>query len=156
KYGFKQASISTLGKILISAVCPSASNRERIEPQINEGHDDNADEEEDVQTDEAALNLNKDYRVNLISQSLVQENLGTQPQNDQGLSALRQMENDDSGFAPVEVQEKPKQGQRSKKSKTESLNPSDENQGSNAQAQTKTTSRSSKTQSCAQKKQEKS
>ncbi|KAA6315427.1 MAG: hypothetical protein EZS28_055422, partial [Streblomastix strix] len=32
----------------------SASNRERTEPQISEGHDDNADEEEDEQTDEAA------------------------------------------------------------------------------------------------------
>ncbi|KAA6355660.1 MAG: hypothetical protein EZS28_048813, partial [Streblomastix strix] len=42
----------------------SASNRKRTEPQINEGHDDdNADEEEDEQTDEAALNQNKDYRV---------------------------------------------------------------------------------------------
>ncbi|KAA6377612.1 MAG: hypothetical protein EZS28_026861 [Streblomastix strix] len=46
----------------------SASNRKRTEPQINGGHDDNADEEEDEQTDEAALNQNKDYRVNIISQ----------------------------------------------------------------------------------------
>ncbi|KAA6367850.1 MAG: hypothetical protein EZS28_036624 [Streblomastix strix] len=39
----------------------SASNRERTEPQINEGHEDNVEEEEDQQTDEAALNQNKDY-----------------------------------------------------------------------------------------------
>ncbi|KAA6363039.1 MAG: hypothetical protein EZS28_041433, partial [Streblomastix strix] len=44
----------------------SASNRERTEPQTNESHDDNADEEEVEQTDEAALNQNKDYRVNII------------------------------------------------------------------------------------------
>ncbi|KAA6379937.1 MAG: hypothetical protein EZS28_024536 [Streblomastix strix] len=37
----------------------SASNRERTEPQINEGHDDNVDEEEDEENDELALILNK-------------------------------------------------------------------------------------------------
>ncbi|KAA6375059.1 MAG: hypothetical protein EZS28_029416, partial [Streblomastix strix] len=88
----------------------SASNRERTEPQINEGHDDNADEEEDEQTDEAALNQNKDYKVNMNSQLPVQENLGTQPQNNQGLNALSQMEKDDLGPALVGVQEKPKSG----------------------------------------------
>ncbi|KAA6394466.1 MAG: hypothetical protein EZS28_010003 [Streblomastix strix] len=88
----------------------SASNRERTEPQINEGHDDNADEEEDEQSDEAALNKNKDYRINANTQPPVQENLGTQPLNDQGLNALSQMEKDNTGPAPVGVQEKPKRG----------------------------------------------
>ncbi|KAA6365685.1 MAG: hypothetical protein EZS28_038789, partial [Streblomastix strix] len=46
----------------------SASNRERTESQINEGHDDNADDEKGEQTDEATLNQNKDYRVNINSQ----------------------------------------------------------------------------------------
>ncbi|KAA6315761.1 MAG: hypothetical protein EZS28_055368, partial [Streblomastix strix] len=46
----------------------STINNERTEPQINEGHEDNADEVEDEQTDEAALNQNKDYRVNVVSQ----------------------------------------------------------------------------------------
>ncbi|KAA6356894.1 MAG: hypothetical protein EZS28_047578, partial [Streblomastix strix] len=123
----------------------SASNRERTEPQINEGHEDNSDEEEDEQTDEAALNQNKDYRVNIISKPPVQENLGTQPQNNQGLSALNQIEKDNAGPSPVGVQEKPKKGRGSKKSKTEGLNASDENQGHNAQVQTKTTSKVSKT-----------
>ncbi|KAA6359717.1 MAG: hypothetical protein EZS28_044755, partial [Streblomastix strix] len=126
----------------------SVSNRERTEPQINEGHDDDddADEEEDEQTDEAALNQNKDYRVNAISQPLVQENLGTQPQNNQGLNALSQMEKDDTGPAPVGVQEKPKQRKGSKKAKTEGLDaPVEQNQGNIAQAQTKTTSKAPKT-----------
>ncbi|KAA6355644.1 MAG: hypothetical protein EZS28_048829, partial [Streblomastix strix] len=124
----------------------SASNRERTEPQISEGHDDNADEEEDEQTDEAALNQNKDYRVNIISQPPVQENLGTQPQNIQGLNALSQMEKDDTGTAPVGVQEKPKGGKGSKKAKLEGLIASEEpSQGNNAQAQTKTTSKIQKT-----------
>ncbi|KAA6352737.1 MAG: hypothetical protein EZS28_051736, partial [Streblomastix strix] len=104
----------------------SASNRERTEPQISEGHDDNADEEEDEQTDEAALNQNKDYRVNVISQPPVQENLGTQPQNIQGLNALSQMNKDDAGPAPVGVQEKPKRGRGSKKSKPQGLIASEE------------------------------
>ncbi|KAA6383277.1 MAG: hypothetical protein EZS28_021195 [Streblomastix strix] len=121
----------------------SASNWERTEPQINEGDDDdNADEEEDEQTDEAALNQNKDYRVNINSQPPVQENLGTQSQNNQGLNALSQMEKDNLGPAPVGVQEKPKKRKGSKKSKAEDLNASDEqNQGTNAQAQAKTTSK---------------
>ncbi|KAA6357580.1 MAG: hypothetical protein EZS28_046893, partial [Streblomastix strix] len=125
----------------------SSSNRERTEPQINEGHDDdNADEEEDEQTDEAALNQNKDYRVNAISQPLVQENLGTQSQNNQGLNTLSQMEKDDAGPAPVGVQEKPKKGRGSKKAKTEGLDASvEQNQGNIAQAQTKTTSEVPKT-----------
>ncbi|KAA6365666.1 MAG: putative reverse transcriptase, partial [Streblomastix strix] len=86
----------------------SASNRERIEPQINEGHDDNADEEEDEQTDEAALNQNKDYRVNIITQPPAQENLSTQSQNVQGSNASSQIEKDDAGPAPIGVQEKSK------------------------------------------------
>ncbi|KAA6360251.1 MAG: hypothetical protein EZS28_044222, partial [Streblomastix strix] len=56
----------------------SAIYSERIEPQINEGQQDNAEEGEDEQTDEAAINLNKYYRVYIISQSLVQENQVTQ------------------------------------------------------------------------------
>ncbi|KAA6359417.1 MAG: hypothetical protein EZS28_045057 [Streblomastix strix] len=125
----------------------SASNRKRTEPQINEGHDnDNADEEEDEQTDEAALNQNKDYRVNVISQPLVQENLGTQSQNNQGLNAQSQMQKDDVGPAPVGVQEKPKKGKGSKKAKAEGLDASvEQNQGNIAQAQTKTTSKTPKT-----------
>ncbi|KAA6353537.1 MAG: hypothetical protein EZS28_050936 [Streblomastix strix] len=58
----------------------SANNRESTEPQINEGREDSADEEEDEQTDEAALNLTKVYRVTIISKPPVQENLGTQSQ----------------------------------------------------------------------------
>ncbi|KAA6354423.1 MAG: hypothetical protein EZS28_050051 [Streblomastix strix] len=116
----------------------SASNRERTEPQITEGHDDNADEEEDEQTDEAALNQNKDCKVNITSLPLVQESLSTQPQNNQGLSALSQKEKDDSSPAQIGVQEKPKKGRGSKKSKTEGLIASDEqSQGNNAQSQTK-------------------
>ncbi|KAA6400243.1 MAG: hypothetical protein EZS28_004222, partial [Streblomastix strix] len=130
----------------------SASNRERTEPQISEGHDDNADEEEDEQTDEAALNQNKDYRVNIISQPLVQENLGTQSQDIQGLNALNQMEKDDAGPAPVGVQEKPKRGKESKKVKPEGLTASEEpSQGNNAQAQTKTTSKVPKTKTTSKK-----
>ncbi|KAA6401857.1 MAG: hypothetical protein EZS28_002618 [Streblomastix strix] len=121
----------------------SASIRERTEPQINEGHDDNADEEEDEQTDEAALNQNKGYRVNMNSQPPVQENLGTQPENNQGLNALSQMEKDNTGPAPVRVQEKPKWGRGSKKSNAEGLNAFEVNQGNNAQAQT--TSKAPKT-----------
>ncbi|KAA6400592.1 MAG: hypothetical protein EZS28_003887 [Streblomastix strix] len=120
----------------------SASNRERTEPQINEGHDDNADEEEDEQTDEAALNQNKDYKVNIISQPPVQENLGTQSQNIQGLNALNQMEKDDASPAPAGVREKPKKGKGSKKAKAEGFNaPAEQNQGSNAQEQTPKTSK---------------
>ncbi|KAA6355119.1 MAG: hypothetical protein EZS28_049355, partial [Streblomastix strix] len=115
----------------------SASNRERTEPQINEGHDDNADEEEDEQTDEAALNQNKDYRINAITQPQVQENLSTQSQNVQGQNAQSQIENDDVVPAPIEVQDKPKKGRQSKKAKAEGLNaPAEQNQGSNAQEQT--------------------
>ncbi|KAA6364224.1 MAG: hypothetical protein EZS28_040250, partial [Streblomastix strix] len=88
----------------------SASNRERTEPQINEGHDDNADEQDDEQSDEAALNQHKDYRINANTQPPVQENLGTQPLNDQGLNVLSQMEKDNTSPAPVGVQEKPKRG----------------------------------------------
>ncbi|KAA6403172.1 MAG: hypothetical protein EZS28_001298 [Streblomastix strix] len=118
----------------------SANIMERTDPQINEGHEDNAEEEEDEQTYVAALIQNKDYRVNIISQPPVQENMGTQPQNDQGLNTLSQMEKDDTDPAPVGVQEKPKNGKGSKKSKTEGLNISDEqSQGCNTQAQTKTT-----------------
>ncbi|KAA6365928.1 MAG: hypothetical protein EZS28_038547 [Streblomastix strix] len=52
------------------------------------------------------------------------------------------MEKDDAGPAPVEIQEKPKQGRGSKKSKTEGLNASDEQcHCRNAQAQTKPTSK---------------
>ncbi|KAA6362881.1 MAG: putative Transposon Ty3-G Gag-Pol polyprotein, partial [Streblomastix strix] len=58
--------------------------------------------------------------------ALVQENLGTQPQNNQGLNALSQKEKDNLGPAPVGVQEKHKQRKRSKNSKTEGLNASDE------------------------------
>ncbi|KAA6361407.1 MAG: hypothetical protein EZS28_043067, partial [Streblomastix strix] len=127
-----------VGPRLKEAGSISANNRKRTEPQINEGYEDNAEEEEYEQTDEAALNQNKVYRVNIISLPLIQENLGTQPQNNQGLNALSQIEKDNSGPAAVGVQEKPKKGKGSKKSKTEGLKASDEpSQGSNAQSQTK-------------------
>ncbi|KAA6319964.1 MAG: hypothetical protein EZS28_054751, partial [Streblomastix strix] len=51
----------------------------------------------------------------------VQENLGTQPQNNQGLNALSQMEKDDLGPALVGVQEKPKSGRGIKKVKSRRL-----------------------------------
>ncbi|KAA6381705.1 MAG: hypothetical protein EZS28_022767 [Streblomastix strix] len=104
----------------------SANIMERTDPQINEGHEDNAEEEEDEQTDEAALMQNKDYRVNIISQPPVQENLGTQPQNNERFNVLSQMEKDETGTVPVEIQEKPEQGKGSKKTKIEGLNDSDE------------------------------
>ncbi|KAA6368583.1 MAG: hypothetical protein EZS28_035891, partial [Streblomastix strix] len=111
--------------------------RERTEPQIDEGHDDNADEEEDEQTDEAALNQNKDYRVNIITQSQVQENLSTQSQNVQDSNAQSQMEKDEAVPAPIGVQGKSKRGRTSKKAKAEGLSaPAIQNQGSNAQEQT--------------------
>ncbi|KAA6369732.1 MAG: hypothetical protein EZS28_034739, partial [Streblomastix strix] len=107
----------------------SDSNSERTDPQLNEGNEDNGKEEKDEQADEAALNLNKDYRINLISLPLVQKESS-------------QMEKNNPGPAPNRVQEKPKKGKRSRKSKTEGLNASGEPiQGSNAQAQTKTTSK---------------
>ncbi|KAA6399182.1 MAG: hypothetical protein EZS28_005289 [Streblomastix strix] len=123
----------------------SAINKQRTEPQINEGHYNNADEEEDEQTYEATLNQNKDCRVNIISQPPVQENLGTQSQNVQGLNALNQMEKDDACPAPVGVQEKSQKRKGSKKSKPENLIISVQyNQGNNAQDQTNTTSKISK------------
>ncbi|KAA6401184.1 MAG: hypothetical protein EZS28_003290 [Streblomastix strix] len=119
----------------------SASNKERTDPQINEGQEDNAEEEEDEQTNETALIQSKDYRVRIISQLPVQENLGTQPYNSQGLNAFSQMDKDNPGLALVGVQVKLKKGRGSKKSKTEGLNASEQqNQGNNAQAQTQTTS----------------
>ncbi|KAA6355784.1 MAG: hypothetical protein EZS28_048689, partial [Streblomastix strix] len=119
----------------------SASNRERTDLQINEGHEDNAEEEENEQTDDAALFQNKDYRVKVASQHPVQENLGTQPQTNQGLNALSQMDKDDSGPTPVGVQEKPKQRKGSEKTKIESLNASIEpNKGRNVHTQTQAAS----------------
>ncbi|KAA6396006.1 MAG: hypothetical protein EZS28_008464 [Streblomastix strix] len=138
------------------AQSPSLNARERTDPQINEGQRDNAEEEKDKQTDEAALIQNKDYIAQVISYPPVQENLCTQPQNDQGLNALSQMEKDNSGPAPVGVQQKFKNGKGSRKSKAEGLSASNEqNQGSNVEAQTKTTSKVPITQCCAQKRQEK-
>ncbi|KAA6364258.1 MAG: hypothetical protein EZS28_040216 [Streblomastix strix] len=117
----------------------SASNREKTDRQINDSHEDNAEEEEDEQTDQAAQIKNKDYRVNIISQLQIQENLGTQPYNSQGLNAFSQMDKDNPGLALVGVQVKLKKGRGSKKSKIEGLSASNESsQGSNAQAQTKT------------------
>ncbi|KAA6392914.1 MAG: hypothetical protein EZS28_011562 [Streblomastix strix] len=119
----------------------SANNKERTDLQINEGNENNAEEEEDEQTDEAALIQNKDYSVNLISQFPVQEKMGIQPQNNQGINTLSQMENDDAGPSPVGVQEKPKKVKGNKKMKIEGLSVSKEpNQSSNAQTQTKTAS----------------
>ncbi|KAA6359704.1 MAG: hypothetical protein EZS28_044769, partial [Streblomastix strix] len=107
----------------------------------NEGHEDNAEEEENEQTDDAALFQNKDQRVKVASQHPVQENLGTQPQNNQGLNALSQMDKDDSGPTPVRAQKKPKQRKGSEKTKIESLNASNEpSKGRNAQTQTQAAS----------------
>ncbi|KAA6397312.1 MAG: hypothetical protein EZS28_007156 [Streblomastix strix] len=128
------------GPRLMQAGSISASIKERIKPQINQGQKDDAEEEEDEQIDEAALNQNKDYRVNIILQPQVQENLGTQPQNNQDLNTLSYKEKDNPGPAPAGVQKKPNKGRGSKKSKSEGLNASDEqSQGSNAQAQIKST-----------------
>ncbi|KAA6399251.1 MAG: hypothetical protein EZS28_005225 [Streblomastix strix] len=135
----KRNGINRVEVVVCDRILPtSASNKERTEPQMNECQEDNAEEEEDEQTDEAALNQNKDYRVNIISQLPVQENLGQQPQNDQGLNAMSQTEKNDIGPAQVGVQEKPKKGKVSKKTKIAGLNTSYEpSQGSNAQTQTK-------------------
>ncbi|KAA6328443.1 MAG: hypothetical protein EZS28_053717 [Streblomastix strix] len=97
--------------------------------------------EEDEQTDEATLNRNKDSGVNIIPQPPVQENQGTHPQINQGLSALRQMDKNDTGPVPVGVQVMSKQRKGNKKTKVEGLDASIESsQGSNAQAQIKTAS----------------
>ncbi|KAA6371479.1 MAG: hypothetical protein EZS28_032996, partial [Streblomastix strix] len=118
-----------------------ASNREKTEHQINEGYEDNAEVEEVEQTNEAALIQNKDYRGNVISKPQIQEILGIQPQNNQDLNALSQMDKDNTGPAPVGAQEKPKKKKGSRKTKIESLNVSNESsQRSNAQTQTQTTS----------------
>ncbi|KAA6358388.1 MAG: hypothetical protein EZS28_046085, partial [Streblomastix strix] len=122
-----------------------ASNREKTVRQINKDHDDKADEEEDEQTDEAALNQNKDYRVNVISQPPVQENLGSQSQNIQGLNPLNQMEKDETCPVPVGVHEKPKKVRGSKKAKAGDLiAPAEQNQGNNAQDQTNKASKTPK------------
>ncbi|KAA6371389.1 MAG: hypothetical protein EZS28_033085 [Streblomastix strix] len=127
------------GLKLKETVSISANNRERTEPQINEGHEDNAEEEEKEQTDEAALIQNKDYRADIISLPAVQDNLGTQPQNDQGLNAKSQKDKDNTGPAPVSVLLKLKKWKGSKKTKIKGLNaPNEPSQGNNAQTQTKT------------------
>ncbi|KAA6396805.1 MAG: hypothetical protein EZS28_007667 [Streblomastix strix] len=115
----------------------SASNWERTDPQINKGQEDNTEEEENELTDGAALIQNQNYRVNVVSQLQVQENLGTQPQNNLGLNALSQMDKDNSGPAPVGVQEKFKKRKASRKTKIERLSATNEPcKGSNAQTQT--------------------
>ncbi|KAA6392774.1 MAG: hypothetical protein EZS28_011697 [Streblomastix strix] len=87
-----------------------------------------------------------------MSQHPVQENLGAQSQNNQGLNAISYVKNEDAGPALVGVQEEPKKGKGCKKSKTEGMNASDEqNQGSNAHAQTKTTSKVPKTKATSRK-----
>ncbi|KAA6396870.1 MAG: hypothetical protein EZS28_007601 [Streblomastix strix] len=111
--GAQSPSLSA-GLMLKETGSTSASNMERIDHQINEGHDDNADEEEDEQTDEVALIKNKHYEVIIIIKSPVQENLGTQPQNNKGLNPLSQMGKDNAGPELVRVQEKPKRGKRNK------------------------------------------
>ncbi|KAA6402055.1 MAG: hypothetical protein EZS28_002420 [Streblomastix strix] len=123
----------------------SARNTKTVNTQINIGQEDNAEEDEVEQTNEAALIRNKDQRSNVISQLLVYENLGTQPQNDQGLNALKQMKKYDTGPAPVEIKEKPKKGRGSKKAKVGDLNaPVEQNQGISAQDQTNTASKTPK------------
>lgn len=49
----------------------SARNRERSDLQINKEQFDNVEKDEEY-TDETALNLNKDYRVNINIQNLVE------------------------------------------------------------------------------------
>ncbi|KAA6402928.1 MAG: hypothetical protein EZS28_001537, partial [Streblomastix strix] len=122
----------------IEARSISASNSKRTESQMNEGHDDNAEDKEDEQTVKATLIQNKDCRVNIISQPPVQENLSLQLQNIQGFNALSQINKDNRGPAPVGVQEKPKKGKGSKsKILTKSLIAVNEpSQGSNAQTST--------------------
>ncbi|KAA6365602.1 MAG: hypothetical protein EZS28_038871 [Streblomastix strix] len=131
----------------------SANNREKIDPQMNEGHE-NAEEEEEEQTDETALNQNEDYRVNINSYSIVQENLGIQSQNYQVLNTMSQMDKDNIGPAQVGVHEKPKKGKESKKIKpTEGLIVSNEpSQGSNDQIQIQTASTFPKTKATPKKK----
>ncbi|KAA6368172.1 MAG: hypothetical protein EZS28_036302 [Streblomastix strix] len=88
------------------------------------GQEDKAEEEEDEQTDEAAVIQNKNYRVSIISQP---------PLN--GKRQFRPC----SSWSTGEAQVKEK---GSKKSKTEGLNASDEpSQSSNAQAKTKSASK---------------
>ncbi|KAA6394368.1 MAG: hypothetical protein EZS28_010108, partial [Streblomastix strix] len=119
----------------------SVSNRERTDPQKNEGQKDNAEEEEDEQTDETALIQNNDNRVNVIQQLPVQENLRAQPLNDQGLNAMSQMDKDNTSPAPIGIQEKPKKGKGCNKTKIEGQIVSNKkSQGSNAQTQTQTAS----------------
>ncbi|KAA6380042.1 MAG: hypothetical protein EZS28_024432 [Streblomastix strix] len=86
----------------------SASNRDRIIPQINESYGNNAEEEEDNQKDEVALIQNKHYRVNVISKLSDQGKLGTQPQKVLGLNAVSQINKNNTGSAPVGVYEKHK------------------------------------------------
>ncbi|KAA6403010.1 MAG: hypothetical protein EZS28_001453, partial [Streblomastix strix] len=108
---------------------------------------ENAEEEEeeeddDEQVDEEALIQSKDYRVNINSYLPVQENLGIQPQNNQGLNTLGQMKKEKPVPAPVGVQEKLKKGKGSKNIiSTEDFNASNEpSQGNNDQTQIYTAS----------------
>ncbi|KAA6371051.1 MAG: hypothetical protein EZS28_033421, partial [Streblomastix strix] len=126
----------------IQGIIGQLTGKEQNLKQMNEGYEDNAEEEEDEQTDDAALFQNKDYRVNLIAQPPIQENLGSLPQNNQGLNALNQMDKDNTNPAAVGIQEKPKKGKGSKQTKlTEGLIASNEqSQSSNTQIQTQTAS----------------
>ncbi|KAA6390973.1 MAG: hypothetical protein EZS28_013502 [Streblomastix strix] len=124
---------------LMEAGLISAMNRKKTSPQINQGQNDNAEEDEE-QTDEAALNQNIDYRINVIIQNSVEQNLASQSQSNQCLIAPNQMEKDvDIGFAPDGIQEKPKTRKRSKKKASAGgLHASDEpSQSFVAQVQTK-------------------
>ncbi|KAA6401942.1 MAG: hypothetical protein EZS28_002531 [Streblomastix strix] len=117
----------------------SANNMERTVSQINEVHEDNDEGQEDEQIVEAALIQDKEYRINVISKPPVYENLIIQPQNDQNLNAMSQMEKDDQGLAPVGVREKPKRGKGNVKTKIEGISVSNEPKlGRNVQIQTKT------------------
>ncbi|KAA6380198.1 MAG: hypothetical protein EZS28_024272 [Streblomastix strix] len=117
----------------------STINKERSDPQINEDYEDNGKEKEDKQTNEAALIQNKNQRVNIISYPPVQENLGTQKQNNHGLNVLSQMDKYNPSTAQFGVQGKPKKGRGSKKTKTDCLIATNESSyGSNTQAQPKT------------------
>ncbi|KAA6359642.1 MAG: hypothetical protein EZS28_044831 [Streblomastix strix] len=112
-----------------------------IQGTVGQLTEDNAEEEEDEQSDESSLIQNKDYRVNVILQPQVQENLGKQPQDNQGLNALNQVDKDNTGPVPIGEQEKPKKSKGSRKTKIECLNASDEpSQRNNAKTQTKTAS----------------
>ncbi|KAA6380925.1 MAG: hypothetical protein EZS28_023546 [Streblomastix strix] len=86
----------------------STANTERTESQINEVQEDSVEDVEGEQIFLFALIQNKNYRINVICQLQVYENLDIQPQSDKSLNVLSQLEKYDICPAIVWVQEKPK------------------------------------------------